>query len=289
MRWIAWSVDVQARAIEIRSEVREDGFKRRLGFYLYCAVLTVVFSLGACAHISREEQDRSRREFELAATLHAEGNNQAIVVERLRGALELDPENAEAHLLLGYIHMERSDWETAVKLLKRGLRFLIARQEGDSLVAEAKNVLGAALVHAGRSDEAIPILRQSATDLLNTAPQHAWGNLGMAYIEQQSWDRALEALEAAVEVQPRFCRGYFLMGQVHFARVDLEPAEEVLTQAVEADDRCTGYQDAYKLRGEVRARLGSRTEAIGDFERCVEINADSEAGRACRRLLEGAL
>ena len=248
----------------------------------------VMLGLSACAHTSHESRERSRREFELAATLHSEGNNHAAAVERLRQAIELDGDNANAHLLMGYIHMERLDWDPAVSHLSRGLAILAEREVEDSLVAEAKNLLGAALVNAGEADDAIPLLRESATDLLNTAPQHAWGNLGMAYIAKESWDSALEALEVAVEVQPRFCRGYYLMGQVHFARVDLQPAEDVLTQAVEADELCEGYQDAYKLRGEVRARLGAREDAIGDFERCVELDRESSAGRACLRLLNGA-
>ena len=53
-----------------------------------------------------------------------------------------------------------------------------------------------------------------------------------------------------------------------------------------SDEGCKSLQDAWHLRGETRAKLGRRQEAIADFERCVELSADSLAGRACQEYLE---
>ena len=77
----------------------------------------VVFALLAagCATTSQAgtpDGERSYREFQLAASLRDEGQV-AGAIEHLRKALELDPDNAEAHLLLGFIQMERRDFENA--------------------------------------------------------------------------------------------------------------------------------------------------------------------------------
>ena len=98
---------------------------------------------------------------------------------------------------------------------------------------------------------------------------------------------ALEALQQAVRMQPRFCVGYFRMGQVYFEQGEFAQADEALTQSLNADPSCAErYQEAYALRGEVRARLGRREEAMSDFERCVELGATSTAGRSCQNFLE---
>jgi tetratricopeptide (TPR) repeat protein len=65
-----------------------------------------------------------------------------------------------------------------------------------------------------------------------------------------------------------------------------EKAEQAFTQALEADERCGVFQDAWHLRGAARMNLGLRDDARADFERCVELEADNEAGTSCGRYLE---
>jgi tetratricopeptide (TPR) repeat protein len=237
---------------------------------------------------SAEEVDRSMREFTLAASLRDEGNVPG-ALEHLRVSLELHPENARAYLLLGYIHLERNDYPRAEEALRKGVELLGDEPDMAATLAEARNLLGVTLIHQERFDDAIPLLRQSAADMLNHAPWYAWGNLGWAYYEKGEYQQAKEALEQAVRVQPRFCLGHYQLGRTLFAMERFEEAEEALTLALEADERCERfYQDAWALRGETRARLGRRDEAIGDFERCVELGARTEAGESCQRFLQQA-
>ena len=250
-------------------------------------MLAVVLGVACGGGPSRKEVERSMREFQLADALRNEGNTPASI-EHLRKSLELDPENARAQLLMGFIFMERGDLITAEEHLRNGIRILQERSaHSGGVLAEARNVLGLALIHQKRYDEAIEVLERSAKDALNRAPHLAWGNLGLAHYEKKEYDAALRALRQAVRMQPRFCVGFFLMGQIHFDREDFEQAEKTLTKAIEADPKCKDtYQEAWKLRGEARARLGHRHDAIADFERCVEINPEAAAGKACQRLLE---
>ena len=240
---------------------------------------------------SSEDILRSRRELELAAALQQE-NNIPGAIGHLRTALELDSENAEAHLLLALIQfMHRNNPVLAEEHARQGVALLVAQERYGSTLAEARNVLGTILIARGKYDEAVEVLELSAMDDMNTSPHLAWGNLGLAYLEAGRPRDAVEPLETAVQMQPRFCVGYHRLGRAFYELDDLPRAEAALVQALEADESCADnpmLQNAWRLRGEVRARLGHRDEALSDLERCVALNPRSDDGAACQRLLDGA-
>ncbi|MEM9194370.1 MAG: tetratricopeptide repeat protein [Myxococcota bacterium] len=225
------------------------------------------------------------REFQLAASLREE-NNTPGALDRLRRALELDPENARAYVLRGFIYFEGESYPEAEADLRKGVELLELRPDMASVLAEARNLLGLALANQEKYTEALELLRTSADDPLNTAPWVAWGNLGWTLYRAGEHEESEAALQEAVRNQPRYCLGFYWLGQTQFAMEKLAEAEASLTQAVEADERCGRYlQSAYKLRGETRARLGNRDAAVADFERCVELSDRTDDGQACNRFL----
>lgn len=246
--------------------------------------------LAACAGgPTREQVERSQREYQLGVGLWSERNAPG-AFERLLAAIELDPDNAEAHHFLGNLFwMVRRDFERAEHHLREALRANRAVQGPAALDADVKNDLGVLLVHARRYDEAIAVLRESATDIVNHRPALSWANLGWAYHRAGQDERALEALAQAVQLSPQLCLAWYRIGEVHAAREAWEAAREALDRALDVEDAtCAANQMAWRLRGEVHARLGHADEAIHDLERCVELSADTEDGRACRRLLEAS-
>lgn len=232
--------------------------------------------------------ERSFREFQLAASLRDEGQT-ASAIEHLRKALDLDPTNAEAHLLLGFIQMERGSHSDAEEHLSTAIDLLEKQKRGGSILAEARNIYGLCLIELGRYDEAVVVLREAATDELNTAPHLAWGNLGLAQFELGEYQETVKSTMEAVRLQPRFCVGYFTMGRALY-RMELWPdAERALVSAIEADETCKDspqLQGAWRLRGEVRAHLGHHRDAVADLERCVELGPYTNDGRMCQSLLE---
>lgn len=224
---------------------------------------------------------RSQREYELAVGLMNEGSAQlAVTFQHLFSAIELDPENADAHFLLGNLFLFQRDDARAEEHLRAALR-IRGRDP------QARNSLGVLYIHQRHYDEAIRELREATGDLLNREPHLAWGNLGWAYYEKRDYRHALEALTQAVRLQRRFCVGHYRMGQTYSAMRDYSHAEEALTHALEVQDpSCQAMQEAWLLRGQARAQLGRREDAISDFEHCVTIDAQTDPGHACQRLLE---
>ncbi len=234
--------------------------------------------------------ERSYREFQLAASLRDEGQ-MAGAIQHLHKALDLDPNNAEAQLLLGFIQMERRDYQNAEEHLSAAIKLLEKQEQGGSTLAEARNIYGLCLMELERYDEAIVVLRESAADELNTAPHLAWGNLGLAQFHLGEYQEAVKSTMEAVRLQPRFCVGYYTMAQALWHLQQLQDAERALVSAIGADESCSNdrrLQGAWRLRGEVRARLGHRQDAVADLERCVELDPYSNDGRMCQTLLEDA-
>lgn len=244
--------------------------------------------LAACgAGPSLEQVERSEREYQLGVGLWGE-RNAAAAFEHVLRALELDPDNAEAHHFLGNLFwIVRHDYQRAEHHFHEALRANGVAPGPAGLPADVRNSLGVLYIHASRYDDAIRVLREAASDLMNREPALSWTNLGWAYHEAGQDEQALEVLGQAVQLAPQMCLAWYRIGQVRAAREEWEPALDALDRALEVENEtCNRLQVAWRLRGEVRARLGRRDEAIEDLERCVELSADTEDGRACRRLLE---
>lgn len=258
-------------------------------------------AMGCPGGPSEDDIRRSRAAYELGVGLYNE-QNLAGAFQHLREAVRLDPENVEAHAVLGTLHMLRQEFELAERHLTTAIETneRLGAAGLPALTPDVYNTLGVLYIHARRYEDAIAALRRSTGDLMNRTPHLAWGNLGWAYYEVRDYAQATEALQQAVRLQPQFCNGWFRLGQVDFAlgrQADESSgpgagaeayarAEAALTHALEVDrDECRALQEAWLLRGETRARLGRREEAISDFERCVELSASTEAGRACAGFL----
>lgn len=234
-----------------------------------------------------QDIDRSRREFELAAALHDEQNIPG-AVGHLRQALELNPDNPEAHLLTALIEYGRRNFPVAEEHAARGVELLVEQEREGATLAEARNVLGVILIDRDKYEEAEVVLRESAMDAMNTSPHLAWGNLGLAELEAGRPESALESLSEAVRIQPRFCVGYHRMGRAFYELERWEESEQALVAALEADEVCADMpqlQNAWRLRAEVRAQLGRHRDAVGDLERCVALAGDTPDGAVCQRLL----
>lgn len=259
---------------------------RRSGLnFAVCALLSLSF--GCLRQASPDNALKAQKEYELSVGLLGEQNTPA-AFEHLFKAIALDPHNPEPHQLLGNLYLLRGDFDKAGEELRRSKALAENHPSyGPPFVAEVENSLGVVLVHQKRYDDAVKVLREAALNLLNRTPHLAWGNLGWAYYEKGQYTDAVTALTQAIRHQGRFCLGHYRLGRTYLALRDFERAEEALTHCVEVpDESCQNLQDAWHLRGQARAHLGRRGDAIGDFERCVELSAHNATGRACRSYLE---
>jgi type IV pilus assembly protein PilF len=262
---------------------------------LVIALCFLPWTAAACRlGVSNDDVDRSMKQYELAVGLQLEGNKQG-AFKTLHKAIDLNPYNARAHLLLGKMFLLNRDDNPqefdrkAEQHLRSVLDIQSSEHKSDeyaSSVAEAHNDLGVLLMQQGRYREAVPEFESALGDLFNREAHMAWGNLGWAYLELKNYPKAIDALARAVKLRRDFCVGHWRLGEAYMGTKDYDKAEGEFSAAIESDKRCQEFQHAWHGRGMARMSLGNRDDARADLERCVEIDPKTEEGSACSRNLE---
>lgn len=266
-------------------------------------ILTVV--LGACGHGGPARNPKlAQTHYLLGEDLFGKRQPEGAKRELLK-AIELDPENREAHQLLGTIYFfegmrnldilererclkgiaaeeqrqvankefRRSEeyFRTAVKLAERENKI-----ESDSL-----NYLANVALHFNRHDEAIALARKALDNILYTQRQVALGSLGWAYFLKGDRVGAARELRQAIFHEPKFCLGRYRLAKVYYENKAYDTAIEELKNVTE--DKSCPIQEAFQLLGLAYMKQRDPAQARVQFEKCNELNPKSCVSEECRR------
>ena len=197
-------------------------------------------------------------------------------VEELRQVVLKDPHHLEAHRLLGETYLNLNQGDAAV----RHLEVLAAQETTDvqiyiqlaklyqkqknydqALACALKanklapdnwhlaNLLGRAYFNSGRYDEAIKAYEQA---LGNSDKAWVRNNLGLLYIHQKKWDKALEELTQAIYLDDQNAVVRNNVGVVYQNQGKLDQARRQYAAAVKIDP---AYENAQSNLDEIQRRL----------------------------------
>lgn len=227
----------------------------------------------------------SLAEYDIARDLWLSRGQPREALDHVLEAIELDEENAEAAHLAALIYLDFCRQSTADCRLEEAEKHARHAVDVKEDFREARNTLGVILIHLRRYADAVATLAPLTTDILYRTPENAWGNIGLAYLEQGSLDEARQALQRSVAAQPDFCVGYYRLGLTEERAQRAKEAIEAYTQALSAaDGRCTGLQEAYAGRARLLSRMNRLDEAQRDLQTCVRLDKHTVAGRECLSL-----
>ncbi|MEM7225453.1 MAG: XrtA/PEP-CTERM system TPR-repeat protein PrsT [Pseudomonadota bacterium] len=190
----------------------------------------------------------------------ASGDYQASVIE-LKNALQAEPENAEARLLLGETYLEMYNWQGAQKELERASAM---GADENSVVVPLSRVKYLAgdfpwiLAEAEVNDEMTPEQRADIHVL------H-----GQVRLRQGHHEESEAEFNRALGEKPDHVEAIIGVGAVALARGDQETAEKQLSQAREIDEN---NLHVHLLDGDIASRERDFERSETAFAKAVEVN-----------------
>jgi tetratricopeptide (TPR) repeat protein len=239
--------------------------------------LALALVLSGCKHVPTEkERETAEIRYNLGVQAQKAGNIQEAMSEFQR-AVELDPDNADALNALGILlHLSFKRPAEAIKHYERALE---VRPD----FSEARTNLANVYLDQGQYDQAIQLYEQALNDMLYPTPSFAQGNLGWAYFKKGDTEKALENIQAAVTLNPQFCRGYKNLGLIHEQMGNTELACQNFARYRE---QCPDVADAYMREGVCLAKQGQVEAARERLQTCETKATQPALKDECRRLRE---
>lgn len=176
-----------------------------------------------------------------------------------RALIEQNRRDSDAIHLLGVIHAQRGDFQTAVELIRRALTI---KRTPDYCAN-----LGNALRDLGRFDEAVTAYRAALG--LNPRDANTQNNFGVALKRMGRPEEALAAYRAALDLNPRFSMAHSNLGN---ALQDLGRHEEAVAAYRAALDANPAYAEGYGNLGNALKALRRYDEALAAYCAALEIN-----------------
>ena len=229
----------------------------------------------------------SESEYDIARDLWLRRNQPREALAHALKAVDLDDSNSDAAHLVALLYLDfcsRGPAECRLSDAEKHAR-LALKDRAD--FREAKNTLAVVLIHEKRYVDAIAVLKPLTEDILYQTPENAWGNLGWAYLEQGSFELAIDALKRSVAAQPLFCVGSYRLGLAFEHKQEFTSALDAFTRALETDaPGCNSLQEAFAARARVRMKLGDSDSARADLDRCSTLSGKTEVGKECSSMLQ---
>jgi Tfp pilus assembly protein PilF len=266
----------------------------------FAAALIALGAMAGCGPAAtRVDPEASQKRYLLGADYFNKGLVEPALEELLK-AVELDPNNPDAHNLLGLVWLrkgaEAEELSTRNQCLK-GESLTLEKQEADTQFkkaeeqlrkaislkqdfSEARNNLAVVMIHFGRYDEAVQLEEKALANIVYRDPYAAQGNLGQAYLEKHDFVRAAKALRQALFEQPKFCVGRYRLAKVYYEQKEWDHAAEEIEQVV--NDKACPIQEAFHLAGMVALRRDDRDKAQRMFARCVDLAPRSCLASECK-------
>ncbi len=177
-------------------------------------------------------------------------------------ALELDPDNPQAHAGQGEVHRLKRDHERAIDAYSRAIRL-------DPRTAVLFNNRGLAFHGHGKHEQAVT----DFTAALRLDPRFApaYENRGAAYLAQGELDKAIADCDEALRLEPSSTRVHNNRGFGYLEKKDFARALADFDHALELDPK---FAAAWNNRGLAQLRQNRLGPALRDFSRAIELKPD---------------
>src|SRR4051812_70434 len=162
----------------------------------WIVAIGMVLSVSACSRTGRgangpDNERQSEAEYDVARDFLLARHDPRSALAHAQKAIELNDANADAHHIEALIYLyfcSSSPLECHLPEAERSARKAVKLRDD---FREAQNTLGVILIQEKKYEEAVKVLEPLANDMLYQTPWDAWGNLGLAYLENGKVDDAV--------------------------------------------------------------------------------------------------
>lgn len=232
--------------------------------------------LSACAttKIDKKTLEKSQYHYQLGANYFSERLIPQAIKELLE-SVKHNPENPDAHHLLGFIYMGRHDNNKAIQHFRKA----VAARE-DFFICQ--NNLGAAYMADERWDEAAEVFSELVNKPTYNTPELAYNNLGWSRFKQGQHIQAQEALQMAIFLKPEMCKAHNNLGLVQLDRKNKMGALRNFKKAIQL---CPTFAEPHFHTAQILRQRNDET-ARDYYSRCYDIAQEGFWGERCRSYLE---
>jgi tetratricopeptide (TPR) repeat protein len=188
----------------------------------------------------------------------------------LRNALKANPDNAEAHLQLGRIHLDKGNWTAAAAEAR-------AARSSDTRNDEADALLAWALYLEGKFDVLLRQVEPGQREA--TSESMVRMTLGLAYVYMFDLDHAEPLLREAVRLDAGSYRSHIALARLLILQRKLPEARELLDAARAIAPNEVGVT---RITGELLRAEGDTAGAIAAFSKVLEVAPTSLPAMAGR-------
>ncbi|WP_455245135.1 tetratricopeptide repeat protein [Petrachloros mirabilis] len=209
-------------------------------FHVLAVGSVAIGLLSACATTEEAKQQSKGYYQEGVANLQTDRQRAFVSFQK---AIQLNPDNKEAHYGLGHILVVQGKLKQAEAEFREAIRI-------DEDYSEAHTYLGQVLASQDRVPEAIAEYRRALSNPLYPTPDLARYHLGKALVQQGDNQGAMEALEDALAVNPPSVPPALLqleLGRVYFKMGFERRAREALTKVTTLDETGNYAEEAREI------------------------------------------
>ena len=179
-------------------------------------------------------------------------------------ALQINPDNAEAHYNLGNVLLKKGSVDEAITHYQKALQI-------NPDYAEAHNNLGNALLQKGSVDEAIAHYQKALQ--INPDYAEAHYNLGNALLQKGRVDEAITHYQKALQIKPGNAKAHYNFGNALLQKGRVDAAIAQYQQALQIKPDSPGFLNnlAWLLATCPDAHLRDGVQAVKYAEQACEL------------------
>ncbi len=239
-------------------------------------ILVLLALLASCssAKVEKPADKKSDYHFKLGTNCYLDRDIPCALAE-LYESIALNPKNAKAHHMLGFIYMGRRQLSEALKHISYAI-------ELDPKFHEARANMGVLMLSMEDWQGAVDYLMPLTREPLYPTPYLVNNNIGWAYYKLKKYPLAEKYLKMAILLNPKMCLAYNNIAMVHEVRRQTEDAIDAYNEAVKL---CPDYQEPLFHLGVLYQNLARHAEALKTLQKCMKLDPDAQYGRRCKKRL----